>query len=92
MDFADIIWFIIVAYALIAFLMVMVWFVSDILRDPGSSGLQKAVWILALVVLPLVTALVYLVVRGRAMSERLLVRSHAAQLRREAADPLPVEA
>jgi Phospholipase_D-nuclease N-terminal len=92
MVFADILRFIVVAYALVAFLMVMFWLVSDILRDPGSGGLQKAIWILALLVLPLVTALVYVVVRGRAMSERLLLRSYSAQLRREASDPLAVEA
>jgi hypothetical protein len=91
MVFADIIRIIVVSYALVAFLTVTFWLVSDILRDPGSGGLQKAIWILALLVLPVVAALVYVVARGRAMTERLLLRSHSAQLRREASDPLAVE-
>jgi Phospholipase_D-nuclease N-terminal len=84
MDFWDVIWFVVVAYALVAYLMVMYWLVSDVLRDPGSGGFQKVVWIVALLVLPFVTAVVYVVARGREMAERFAVRAFSAQLRDEA--------
>jgi len=53
---------------------IMVWFrcVFDMFSDRTLSGLGKAGWALVLVFLPWVGALVYLIVRGKSMSERQL--------------------
>lgn len=70
MSFWDVIWFIIVSFAFIAYLMVMFNILIDIFRDHTMSGWMKAVWIVCLIFFPLVTAIVYLVVRGGSMAQR----------------------
>ena len=39
-------------------------------RDPDLGGGSKALWIIGLIVLPVLTALLYIVSRGRGMAER----------------------
>ncbi|MGN2640103.1 SHOCT domain-containing protein [Nocardia takedensis] len=70
MDFWDVIWFIIVSFFFIAYLMVMFSILMDLFRDHGTSGWAKAVWVVCLLFFPLITALVYLIVRGKGMAER----------------------
>jgi SNF family Na+-dependent transporter len=70
MSFWDIIWFIIVSFAFIAYLMVMFNILTDLFRDKDVSGWVKAIWVICLVIFPFLTALVYLITRGRGMAER----------------------
>ena len=70
MSFWDIIWFIIVSFAFIAYLMVLFNILGDLFRDKDLSGGLKAVWVICLIFLPFVTALVYLITRGHGMAER----------------------
>ncbi|AWB90472.1 hypothetical protein C2138_01460 [Salinibacterium hongtaonis] len=44
--------------------------IADLFRDRELSGWWKAVWLLFLFVVPFLTALVYLIARGRGMAER----------------------
>jgi SNF family Na+-dependent transporter len=70
MEFWDIVWFILISFAFIAYLMVMFSIITDLFRDPDASGIVKAVWIVALIFAPFVTAIVYLIVRGKGMGDR----------------------
>jgi Mn2+/Fe2+ NRAMP family transporter len=70
MSFWDVVWFIIISFLFIAYLMVMFSIISDLFRDKDTSGFMKAVWIICLIFLPFVTALVYLIARGKSMGER----------------------
>jgi len=69
-SFWDVIWFIIVSFAFIAYLMVMFNIITDLFRDQGTSGIIKALWIVCLIFLPFLTAIVYLITRGHGMAER----------------------
>ncbi len=79
MSFWDVVWFIFISFAFVAYLMVMFQIIADLFRDRDASGFVKAVWIIALIFLPLITALVYLIVRGRTMTER--TAQSAAEMR-----------
>ena len=79
MSFWDIVWFIILSYALVAYLMLLFSLVADLFRDRDTSGLMKAVWYVLLIFVPFVTALVYMIVRGRGMAERSGRRMEAAK-------------
>lgn len=61
----------------IAYLFILFQVVSDLFRDHETSGLYKAVWIVFLLFIPLITSLVYLIVRGKGMAER-----HRAQIKK----------
>lgn len=54
----------------IAYLFILFQVVSDLFRDHELSGLFKAVWIVFLLFIPLLTSLVYLIARGKGMAER----------------------
>lgn len=69
-SFWDFLWLLIVAFAFVAYLMVLFSIIGDLFRDHKTSGWIKAVWVLFLVVFPFLTALVYLIARGSSMSQR----------------------
>lgn len=69
-DFWDIIWWFVWAFVFIAYLFALFSIITDLFRDRDLSGWWKAVWLIFLLVLPFLTALVYLIVRGRGMAER----------------------
>ncbi len=70
MSFGDILWFIIISFAFFAYLLVLFQIIGDMFRDKEMSGWLKALWIVLLIFLPFLTALIYLIVRGRGMAER----------------------
>ncbi len=84
MDFWDVVWFIIISFAFVAYLMVMFSILTDLFRDRETGGFAKAVWVLALIFLPFLTALIYLVARGRGMSERSMQEAKSMQKQQEA--------
>lgn len=69
-SFWDIIWWFLWAFVFIAYLFVLFAIISDLFRDHKLNGWWKALWIVLLLFFPFITALVYLIARGRGMSER----------------------
>ncbi len=70
MSFWDVVWFIVISFAFVAYLMVMFSIIADLFRDRDTSGGVKALWILGLIVFPFLVALIYLIVKGNGMAER----------------------
>lgn len=70
MDFWDFFWLIVYGFFFVAYLLVLFQVVADLFRDRSLSGWWKAVWLLFLIFLPVLTAFVYLIARGRGMAER----------------------
>ncbi|TCN48999.1 phospholipase D-like protein [Rhodococcus sp. SMB37] len=70
MEFWDIIWYIIVCFAFIAYLIMLWMIISDLFRNREQSGWVKAIWIVFLFIIPWLTALVYLIVHGDGMAKR----------------------
>lgn len=68
--FWDFFWLIIWSFLLISYLMVLFQIIGDIFRDTELGGFAKAIWIIALLILPLLTALLYILVRGGGMARR----------------------
>ncbi|WP_174561834.1 SHOCT domain-containing protein [Rhodococcus triatomae] len=69
-SFWDVLWIIIVTFAFVAYLILLFAIISDLFRDSKSSGWAKAAWVIFLFILPLITALVYLIVKGDGMAKR----------------------
>lgn len=62
---------------LAVFLFVM-WFwivvtiLTDLFRDPDTSGWAKGAWMIFLIILPFLTGFIYLVTRGQGMRDRAI--------------------
>ena len=79
MSFWDGIWFIIVSFLFIAYLMVLFNIIADLFRDRTVGGGMKAVWIICLIFFPFITALIYLITRGKSMADRQVAEVQEAQ-------------
>ncbi|MFC8797675.1 PLDc N-terminal domain-containing protein [Promicromonospora sp. NPDC057138] len=79
MDFWDFFWLMVYSFFFVAYLMVLFQVVADLFRDKELSGWWKALWIIFLIFLPVITALVYLIARGRGMGQRQIEMATAAR-------------
>jgi len=69
-SFWDLIWWFLWAFVFISYLFALFAIIGDLFRDHKLSGWWKAVWIFFLIFVPFLTALIYLIARGRSMAER----------------------
>ncbi len=69
-NFWDTVWLILMTFVLVAYLLVLFQIIVDLFRDKNLGGFSKAIWFIGLVFLPFLTALLYIIFRGRGMSER----------------------
>ena len=69
-NFWEFLWLIIWGFFLISYLMVLFRVIGDIFLDRGLGGFSKAIWIIALLLVPMLTALIYIIARGGGMARR----------------------
>lgn len=69
-NFWDIVWLMISTFFFIAYLMIMFQIVVDLFRDKDLGGGSKVLWMIGLIFIPVLTALIYIVARGKSMAER----------------------
>ncbi|WP_235036419.1 SHOCT domain-containing protein [Arthrobacter sp. 18067] len=74
MNFLESLWSIIVAFFFIAYLILLFQIISDLLRDKALNGGVKALWILCLFIAPFISALIYVIMRGKGMALRSEMR------------------
>ncbi len=70
MNFWDFFWLLVWSFFFVMYLMVLFQIIRDLFRDSALSGWSKALWIIALIVAPFLSAIIYLIARGRGMAER----------------------
>lgn len=71
-------------FVFMAYLMVLFSIVGDLFRDDSVNGWVKAVWVIFLVFLPFLTALVYLIARGKGMQSRAVAQAEAMRANQDA--------
>ena len=69
-NFWDMVWLMISTFVFVAYLIIMFQVVIDLFRDHELGGGSKVLWIIGLIFLPVLTAIVYIVARGRGMAAR----------------------
>jgi len=79
MNFLETLWSIIIFFLFLSYLILLFQIIADLFRDPKLSGWFKVLWIIGLVVLPFITALIYIIVRGPGMTERSIAQINRAQ-------------
>ncbi len=78
-SFWDLIWWFLWAFIFISYLFALFAIISDLFRDKKLNGWFKAIWIFFLIFFPIITALVYLIARGKGMGERSVKEAQQAQ-------------
>ncbi len=76
----DFLWMFLTIFAFVVYLFAIFAIIGDLFRDRKMSGFAKAIWVLFLIIVPFLTALVYLIARGNGMAERQQAQAEAAQL------------
>ncbi|WP_434316868.1 SHOCT domain-containing protein [Leifsonia sp. P73] len=69
-NFWSTVWLFFWCFAFVAYLFALFAIIGDLFRDQKLNGWWKAVWIIFLIFVPFLTALIYLIARGRGMAER----------------------
>jgi hypothetical protein len=57
-------------FLLVAWIWVVVAVISDVFRSKDLNGVERALWVLGIIIVPWVGVLVYLYIRGDSMAER----------------------
>ena len=69
-NFWDMVLLMVSTFFFIAYLIVMFQIVVDLFRDHELGGGSKVLWVTGLIFIPMLTAIVYIVARGKSMAGR----------------------
>jgi ABC-type multidrug transport system fused ATPase/permease subunit len=69
-NFWDLLTLLVSTFLFVAYLFVLFQIVTDLFRDTETGGVAKAIWIVGLIFLPMLTAIVYIIARGKGMAAR----------------------
>lgn len=78
-NLGNVIWYTLTIIIFVSYLFALLTIFSDLFRDRQLSGGMKAVWVVFLIFFPLITALVYLIVRGGGMAGRAQAQAEKAK-------------
>jgi hypothetical protein len=95
-NFWDFVWLIASTFLFVAYLLILFRIIADLFQDSELGGGSKALWLICLIFLPMLTALVYVIARGKSMAERQRAafersRSEAESYIRQVAGKSPAE-
>lgn len=77
--FWDFFWLMVWMFFFITYLIVLFQVIVDLFRDHSLNGWAKAAWVIALIFLPLLTTLIYLIFRGGGMGRRQMEAAYEAR-------------
>ena len=69
-NFWDLMWLILSTFVFVAYLLILFQIVADLFRDSELGGGSKALWLIGLIFVPMLTALIYVITRGTGMANR----------------------
>lgn len=70
MEFGQFLWSLLVIFFMIMYFMILFSVVIDLFRNHQMGGFAKALWIIFLIFIPLISLLVYVIVYGKSMAMR----------------------
>lgn len=71
-SFGELLLFALEIFFFVVWIWILITILSDLFRDHELSGWAKAAWVLFLFIIPFITALIYLIVRGEGMRDRTI--------------------
>ncbi len=79
LSLGSLLWALVVIFFMVTYFSMLFSVVADVFRSPDLSGVKKALWLLALLIFPVITMVVYLVSRGEAMTKRSVQQTQQAE-------------
>jgi len=79
MEFGQFLYSLIVIFFMIIYFMILFNIIFDIFRSHDMGGFAKAVWLIFILFIPLISMLVYVIVRGPGMAKRNQQMAEEAQ-------------
>jgi Phospholipase_D-nuclease N-terminal/Short C-terminal domain len=76
--FLDVLWTMIIFFCWVAWIWLLILIIGDLFRR-DISGWAKAAWVVALIILPFLGTLIYLIAEGQGMTERRVRDVQASQ-------------
>ncbi len=70
MNFGEFLWSLLVIFFMVMYFMILFSVIIDLFRNKHMNGWVKALWILFLIFIPLLSLLIYVIVYGRSMATR----------------------
>lgn len=71
-SFGDLLWSIIVIFFMVVYFMILLNILTDLFRSRDLGGVAKTIWVIAILFMPLIAMLIYLIVRGGGMTDRAI--------------------
>ncbi len=95
-NFGEALWLALEIFFFVVWIWILITILTDLFRDHEMSGWGKAAWVLFLVIIPFLTALIYLIARGSGMRERAIkaqaeAKQHMDSYIREQAHSSPAD-
>lgn len=78
-SFWDWFWLLVWWFVFFMYLVLLFQIIGDLFRDRSLGGWGKALWVVGLIFLPFLTALIYIIARGRGMAERQVAQLRETQ-------------
>jgi hypothetical protein len=69
-SFWDFFWLMLWAFFIVIWIMILWQIFTDLFRDHETGGFAKAMWVIFLIFFTPITALIYLIAKGKGMAER----------------------
>ena len=79
MDFGEFLWTLLVFYFIFFYFIVLFRILGDLFSDHDTSGWAKAGWIIFLLLVPFLSMFIYLIARGKGMTERAIAAQQAME-------------
>ena len=78
-NLGEILWTTLAFFFIFMYLMILFRILGDLFSDHDTSGWAKAAWVLFLVLVPFLTAFIYLIAHGDGMARRAMAQQQQAQ-------------
>jgi len=78
-SFLTFLWSLIVIFFMVIYFMMLFGVIADVFRRRDASGFKKALWLIFLLILPLISLLTYMIVNSTGMADRQLAQAERAQ-------------
>ena len=79
MEFGQFLWSLLIIFFMIMYFMILFSVIIDLFRRHDMNGWIKAVWIIALLAIPFISLLIYVIVYGQSMGKRQVTAAMEAR-------------